>query len=185
MTMLTRLVKHRWLRAGAAAVALAAWPACALDHDADEGSVVAGREVPSAGAPSLEFTVPDMNGADVRLSDFLGRPVLVNFWATWCPPCKAEIPWLMEFAERYRSQRLAVVGISVDDSPEDIRRFAADAKVNYPMLVGLGQHELLEAFDASAVIPVSWFIKADGTLFAKAQGIHSKEWFENKIKAMF
>jgi cytochrome c biogenesis protein CcmG/thiol:disulfide interchange protein DsbE len=159
------------------AVLLCAWPACAQQEDEDE--------ILSAGNPSLDFVLKDMDGKDVNLADFRGRPVLINFWATWCPPCKAEIPWLIEFAEKYRDERLAVIGISVDDPAEDIRTFAEEYKVNYPMLVGLGQDELRHAYDASAIIPVSWLIKADGTVFAKAAGIHSKDWFEDKIKALF
>lgn len=175
--MVRSLVSNRWLRAGIVAVVLGAWPACSgLDHD---------DEVPSAGAPSLDFVLQDMNGKDVRLADFKGRPVLINFWATWCPPCKAEIPWFVEFAEKYRDERLAVIGISVDDTAEDVRTFAEEYGVNYTMLVGLGHDELRQAYDAEAVIPVSWLIKPDGTVFAKAQGIHSKDWFEDKIKALF
>ena len=175
--MLQSLWGSRWLRTGAVALLLCAWPACAQQEDEDP--------VPSAGTPSLDFVLKDMDGKDVNLADFKGRPVLINFWATWCPPCKAEIPWFIEFAEKYRDDRLAVIGISVDDSPEDVRAFAEEYKVNYPMLVGLGHDELRQAYDASAIIPVSWLIKPDGTVFAKAAGIHSKDWFEDKIKALF
>ena len=89
-----------------------------------------------AGTPSLDYVAQGHGRRDVRLADFKGRPLLINFWATWCPPCKAEIPWFVEFAEKYKDKNLAVLGISVDDSPEDIRKFAAEHKVNYPMLVG-------------------------------------------------
>ena len=174
--MAPSLWRNRWLRAGAVAVLLCAWPAC-VQHEEEE--------IPSAGNPSLDFVLKDMDGKDVNLADFRGRPVLINFWATWCPPCKAEIPWFIEFAEKYRDQRLAVIGISVDDPAEDVRTFAEEYKVNYPMLVGLGHDELRQAYDASAIIPVSWLIKPDGTVFAKAAGIHSKDWFEDKIKALF
>lgn len=175
-TTLPSLFRHRWLRAALAALAVAVWPACVAQER---------EEIPSSGTPSLDYVLEDMNGAEVRLADFKGRPVLINFWATWCVPCKAEVPWLVEFAEKYRGERLAVIGISVDDEPEDIRKFAEEYKVNYPMLVGLGHDELREAFDAAAIVPVSWLIKADGTVFAKAVGIHSREWFESKIQAMF
>ena len=171
------LSRNRWLRAAAVAALLAAWPACAQHEEEDD--------IPSAGSPRLDFALKDMDGKDVNLADFRGRPVLINFWATWCPPCKAEIPWFIEFADKYRDKRLAVIGISVDDAPEDVRAFAAEYKVNYPMLVGLGHDELRQAYDADAIIPVSWLFKADGTVFAKAAGIHSKDWFEDKIKALF
>jgi thiol-disulfide isomerase/thioredoxin len=143
------------------------------------------HEVPSAGNPNLNYVLKDMNGQDVNLAEFRGRPILINFWATWCPPCKAEIPWFIEFTEKYKDQQLVVLGISVDDTAEDIRAFAEEYKVNYPMLVGLGHDDLRQAYDAEAIIPVSWLIKRDGTVFAKAQGIHSKDWFEDKIKALF
>lgn len=168
--------KNRWLRAVGVAIVVGAWPAC---------SASPAREIPSAGVPSLDFVLKDMNGKDVRLADFKGRPIVVNFWATWCPPCKAEIPWFVEFTEKYKDQKLTVLGISVDDPPEEIRKFAAENKINYPLLVGDGQNDLKAAYDAEVVIPVSWLIKSDGTLVAKAQGIHAKEWFEANIKLLF
>jgi thiol-disulfide isomerase/thioredoxin len=176
--MLETLVRSRWVRAAAVAVMLCAWPACVQQETDDD-------PVPSAGTPSLDFVLDDMNGTPVNLAEFRGRPILINFWATWCPPCKAEIPWFVEFAEKYRDQKLAVIGISVDDTAEDVRAFSEEYKINYPMLLGLGHDDVRQAYDASAIIPVSWLIKPDGTVFAKAAGIHSKEWFEDKIKALF
>ena len=163
-----------WTHALVTALLVAALPGCARKP----------REVPSAGTPSLDFVLTDMDGKRVDLASFKGRPILINFWATWCPPCKAEIPWFVEFAEKYKADKLAVIGISVDDKPDEIRKYAADEKINYPMLVGDGQAELKAAFDAEAIIPVSWLIKADGTLMAKAQGIHAKEWFETNIQQL-
>jgi peroxiredoxin len=173
-----RCWRSRWVRAVMVAVVLGAWPACA-SNDADDSPG------PSAGKPRLDFVLKDMNGQDVRLADLKGRPILINFWATWCPPCKAEIPWFVEFAEKYKDKNLAVLGISVDDTPEDIRKFAAEYEINYPMLVGDGQDEMKAAYDAEAVVPVSWLINPDGTLLAKAQGIHAKEWFEENLNRMF
>jgi cytochrome c biogenesis protein CcmG/thiol:disulfide interchange protein DsbE len=167
--------QKRWLRASIVALVLGAWPACSRPP----------REIPSAGSPRLDFVLKDMDGKTVDLASFKGRPVLINFWATWCPPCKAEIPWFVEFVEKYKYENLAVLGISVDDPPEEIRKFAAAQNVNFPMLVGDGQDEFKAAFDAEAVIPVSWLMKPDGTLAAKAQGIHSKEWFETNLQLLF
>lgn len=168
----------QWVRAVAAAGVVAMWPACAAERPAPPVAAT------SAGSPRLDFTLKDMNGREVRLADLKGRPVLINFWATWCPPCKAEMPWFVEFTEKYRDKNLVVLGISVDDPPDEIRKFAAEHQINYPLLVGDGQDELKAAYDAEVVIPVSWLIRPDGTVHAKAQGIHAKEWFEENITLM-
>lgn len=132
----------------------------------------------------LDYVLKDMNGADVDLASFRGRPILLNFWATWCPPCKTEIPWFVEFADKYKAQKLAVIGVSVDDTPEDIRNFAAANAINYPMLVGASARDFRVQFEANDVIPISWLIRPDGTVLAKAQGIHPKDWFEANLKSM-
>jgi thiol-disulfide isomerase/thioredoxin len=165
--------KSRWLPAGLAAVALAltvAVPSCW--H----------REGETA---NLSYVLKDMNGEDVNLASFKGRPILLNFWATWCGPCKAEIPWFVDFAEKYKAQRLAVIGISVDDSAEDMRAFAAKYQVNYPLLVGLPDRDLRVQYEANELIPISWLIRADGTILDKAQGVHPREWFEANLQTMF
>jgi cytochrome c biogenesis protein CcmG/thiol:disulfide interchange protein DsbE len=174
---MTRLFTSRWLRAFAVAVAVAAWPACRQDDESIEPRA-------DAAAAPLRFSLKDMNGNAVNLAEFRGRPLIVNFWATWCPPCKVEIPYFVEYAETFKSQRLTVLGISIDDSPEDLRAFSAEYKVNYPMLVGLGQFELQEAFDADIAIPVTWFIRADGTVHAKRPGPAPKEWFDEQVRAL-
>jgi thiol-disulfide isomerase/thioredoxin len=132
----------------------------------------------------LDFQLKDMNGADVKLADFKGRPLLVNFWATWCGPCKHEIPMFVELVDKYREQKFTVLGISTDDSPADLRPFAAQYKMNYPVLVGLNNDPLLEAYEAVFAIPVSWFIRPDGTVFLKHPGPATREWFETQVKAL-
>ncbi|MDA1307100.1 MAG: TlpA disulfide reductase family protein [Acidobacteria bacterium] len=132
----------------------------------------------------LDYTLKDMDGKDVRLSDFRGRPMVINFWATWCAPCRHEIPAFVELVEKYRDQQFIVLGISVDDSPEDLRTFAAEFKMNYPVLVGLGHDELQEHYGAYS-LPVSWFVRADGTVDYKHTGTQTKEWFEERIKHLF
>ncbi len=132
----------------------------------------------------FDFTLKDMNGQDVKLADYKGRPLLINFWATWCAPCKAEIPWFVELVDKHKAQGFTVLGVSIDDAPEDIRAFAQEYKVNYPMLIGLAHDELLEAYEATFVVPVSWFIRPDGTVAQKAIGIHDKEWFAEQVQAL-
>ncbi len=171
--MVHTISASQWVKAGLVAMVVAAWPTYAL---LTESRVP--EPDPSAEVARLDFTVKDMNGNEVRLADFKGRPLVVNFWATWCNPCKHEIPSFVELVEKYKSQNLTILGISTDDSPEDLRKFAAEYKMNYPVLVGLGKDELLEAYDASFAIPVTWFIKRDGTVALKHAGTQSREWFE-------
>ena len=164
----------RWALAIAAAVAIAMWPVWSssqADHAHGEHA-------------DLDFVVPDMNGADVRLADFKGRPVILNFWATWCGPCKVEIPALIELTDKYRDRKLAVLGVSVDDTPEDLRQFAAENKMNYTILVGRDQSRLQDVYDSVMMIPVTWYIRPDGTIFLKHKGPATREWFEDQLKAM-
>lgn len=151
------------------------WPACA---STDVGPV------PEGDVARLDFTLKDMHGKEVSLASFRGKPIILNFWATWCGPCKAEIPALVQLADQYRAQELTVLGVSVDDSPDDLKRFAAEYKMNYPVLVGLGQDELQEVYDAVMIIPITWFIRPDGTILRKHQGPATKDWFETQVKAM-
>lgn len=165
----------RWALAVLAAAAIATAPACGLG-DADE--------VPPGDQANLDFVLKDMHGKDVRLADFKGRPIILNFWATWCGPCKVEIPAFVELVEQYKAQQLTVLGVSVDDSPEDLKPFAAEYKMNYPVLVGLGHDALQEAYDAVLFIPVTWFIRPDGTVHLKHKGPATREWFGEQVKAL-
>jgi cytochrome c biogenesis protein CcmG/thiol:disulfide interchange protein DsbE len=173
--MLKRILTDRWVRAGLVAVAVAAWPACALDVDHEPGDLEF--------AP-LDFTLKDMHGNDVDLADFRGRPLIVNFWATWCAPCKHEIPAFIDLVEKYRDQGLTILGVSVDDPPEDLLLFAEEYGINYPILVGLGREDIAEAYGAHIVVPVSWFIRPDGTVYLKKMGTQTAEWFEEQVLAI-
>jgi peroxiredoxin len=139
---------------------------------------------PRAEHARLDFTLKDMNGHDVPLAAFKGRPLIINFWATWCGPCKEEIPALIALTDRYKSKKLAVLGISVDDQPAELQKFAADHKMNYPVLVGLGHDELLEAYDAEIGVPVSWLVTTEGCVSAKRTGGATADWFEQHVRAL-
>ena len=134
---------------------------------------------------NLDFTLKDMNGKDVRLADFKGRPILVNFWATYCVPCQLEMPELVDLSERFRDKGLVVIGISTDDTPEQIRQFAAQYKVSYPLLVGVDRDDVGEALGLGLGIPTSIFIKRDGTILGRLEGIGTTDYFERQIRAMF
>ncbi|MEO7192987.1 MAG: TlpA disulfide reductase family protein [Vicinamibacterales bacterium] len=181
----------RWIRAAGVACVMAAASACNSNVSPPAGAPVAevdGVQRWSKGAgplANLGFVLKDADGHDVKLASFKGKPLLVNFWATWCGPCRAEMPWFSEFATKYTAQNFTVLGISVDDSPEEIRKFAAENHVSYPLLVGKEHEEIAKAYDATEYLPVSWFIRPDGKVLVKVRGIHDKVWFQEQIEALF
>ena len=124
-----------------------------------------------------------MNGADVKLASFKGKVILLNFWATWCGPCKAEIPSLVELQKQYADD-LVVLGFSVDDTVDKMKPYAAQYKINYPLLVGNGREDVQEAFGPLFGIPVSVIIGRDGKIAKKHSGIATKSQFEREIKAL-
>lgn len=166
---------NRWMRACAAAVVVAMWPACMMNPDES------GQGIEYA---PLDFTMKDLNGNDVRLADFKGKPLVINFWATWCAPCKVEIPAFVELTEKYRAQGLTIVGISVDDPIEDLKPFAEEFEMNYPVLVGLGRQDVMDAYAAGLMLPETWFIRPDGSVYIKQLGPQTHEWFEEQVQVL-
>ncbi len=128
-----------------------------------------------------DFTLESLDGKSVRLSDLRGKAVLLNFWATWCGPCKIETPWLVELQNRYGSQGLQVIGVAMDDSgKDDIAKFAKDMGVNYPVL--LGKEAVGDAYGGVAYLPQSFFIGRDGKIVDKIIGLKGKGEIEDSIK---
>lgn len=134
---------------------------------------------------NLAFTLEDMSGAKVDLASYAGKPLIINLWATWCGPCRLEMPQLVELAAKFKDKGLQVIGISVDDKPDDIRQFAAEYKVTYPMLVGLGQDALLRSLGYEETVPISVLIRADGTVHSTLLGITTTEDWEKRIRELF
>jgi thiol-disulfide isomerase/thioredoxin len=134
---------------------------------------------------NLAFVVEDITGKKIDLASFAGKPLVLNMWATWCGPCKIETPQLMGLADKYRARGLAVVGLNVDDTAEDVRAFANELKVNYPMLIGVGQTALLEAVGYEGELPLSLLIKPDGTIDEVVVGLHKTPDWERMIEALF
>ena len=182
-----------WLAMGAVALALGLiWMAPGLgDTHVEETAAGDATEYPgdpddatAAGKPApLHFTLKDMNGVDVKLAAFKGKVILLNFWATWCGPCKAEIPSLVELQTQYGDD-LVVLGFSVDDPVEKMRPYAEEYKINYPLLVGNGREDVQEAFGPLYGIPVSVIIDREGRIAKKHSGIASKSQFEREIKSL-
>jgi peroxiredoxin len=143
------------------------------------------REARTAGVPvNLDFVLKDMNGGDVRLADFRGKPLIVNFWATWCGPCQLETPELVELAAQYKSRGVTIVGISYDDAPDKVKAFASEFKVQYPLLIGLDREDVFNAFGLADGLPTTVFIRPDGTVARRLQGINTKVWFQEQIEAL-
>ncbi len=131
----------------------------------------------------MDFTLPDLDNKQVTLESFKGKVVLLNFWATWCGPCKAEIPGFVELQSQYKDD-LVVVGFSVDDPADKARAFADEYKINYPVLLGLGRDEVQDAYGPIWGIPTSFLIGRDGRVCKKHMGIAPKAVFEKEIQAL-
>jgi thiol-disulfide isomerase/thioredoxin len=135
------------------------------------------------GAPAnLDFVLTDMHGERVKLSAFKGKALLINFWATWCPPCKGEIPALVELQKKYGGEGFTVLGVSTDDPPDALREFAQAYQINYPVLMGTS--EFLDTYGPIWAIPVSIFVTREATICRKHMGPASFEEFERQIKAL-
>jgi thiol-disulfide isomerase/thioredoxin len=127
------------------------------------------------------FTLESLDGKNVSLSDLRGKAVLLNFWATWCGPCKIETPWLVELQKEYGAQGLQVVGIAMDDSgKDDIEKFAKDMGVNYPVL--LGKEAVGDAYGGVPALPESFFIGRNGKIVERIIGLKGRGEIEDAIK---
>jgi peroxiredoxin len=189
------MITTRWMIAAAGAVGAGVLTASALlgptthvrsvETDAAAGEPaerVAGAC--QAKKANLDFTVKDMNGAKVRLTDYKGKVILINFWATWCAPCQVEIPGFIELYAQYKDKGFVILGVSGDDDAETLRTFATQWKINYPMLVGLGEDQLLDAYGPLFGYPTSVIVGRDGAVCGRHVGPATKEEFEREIKAL-
>ncbi len=132
--------------------------------------------------PAPDFTLKDINGNPVKLSDYKGKLVFVNFWATWCPPCRAEIPSFVELIEKYGDQGFTILGISVD-KPADLEKIPAfmdKMKMNYPVLIA--STEVVQAYGGISSIPTTFVINKEGNVLGRIVGSRSREMFESIIK---
>jgi peroxiredoxin len=184
----------RWLVAASAVTALVYTMVPALPSPADgvqaltKDADAADQGVCPAGAKkaNLNFTVKDMNGEKINLASFEGKVIVLDFWATWCPPCKAEIPGFVELQQTYGSKGLQFVGISVDseDTPAMLKDFATQYKMNYPVLVGGDRDDLQDAYGPMWGIPTTFVIGRDGRICRKNSGLVGKAKYETDIKGL-
>jgi thiol-disulfide isomerase/thioredoxin len=134
-------------------------------------------------SPMPPFLVNDLDGNVISTASWRGKVVLVNFWATWCPPCRDEIPEMIELANRYKD-RLQIIGISQDDDapPEEVRAFAAQMGINYPVV--MGSNALSAEYGGVPALPTSFVVNPDGRVVQKHVGLYPIEVYENEIRSL-
>jgi cytochrome c biogenesis protein CcmG/thiol:disulfide interchange protein DsbE len=146
---------------------------------------------PMVGKMAANFTLTDVNGKKVSLSDFKGKAVQLNFWATWCAPCKIETPWLVELEKQYKAKGFEILGVSFDDldmddaaklksETADIAKSANQLGINYPVL--LDGDAISKQYGDPEVFPTSFFVNRQGKIVAATIGLTSKDDLENDIK---
>ena len=150
--------------------------------------VVATRAEPSSETPKLQgkvapgFALVDLEGKKVSLADFKGKPVVVNFWATWCGPCKIEMPWFEEFSKTYAGQGLVVLGLAADEAPKTV--IAGTAKklgVTYPVL--LVDDKVEEAYGGIDNLPQSFYVDKSGKVMLVTAGISDGQGGKDEVEA--
>ena len=148
-------------------------------HQARRNPGAAPRITQSTVAP--DFALESLDGKTMHLSDLRGKAVLLNFWATWCGPCKIEMPWFVDLQNQYGSQGLQIVGVAMDDaSKEDIGKFAKDMGVNYPILIG--KESVGDQYGGVPALPETFLIARDGKIVDKIIGLKGKAEIEDAIK---
>ncbi|HSB33932.1 MAG TPA: TlpA disulfide reductase family protein [Nitrospirota bacterium] len=140
------------------------------------------RNVPSGGSTATDFTLPDLNGNKVKLSDYKGKVVLLEFWATWCPPCRASIPGIEKLHETYKNKGLAVLAVSLDEGGWDtVKSFVQKNGITY--LVLRGNEEVAEKYQVRT-IPLILILDKDGKISKRYLGFGNEEDLEKDIKAV-
>lgn len=133
-------------------------------------------------AVAPDFSLPELTGGPLKLSTYRGKVVLLDFWATWCDPCREEIPHLVELQNKYRDQGLQIIGVSMDDGPEPVHDFYQQFKMNYPVVMGNAKTGQL--YGGVFGLPIAFVIDREGRIYAKHVGATDISVFEKEITAL-
>lgn len=134
--------------------------------------------------PGFDFDLPDLNGEIVSLEDFRGKVLIINFWATWCPPCEEEMPKLNQLHKRYKNEGLVVIGIALDkDSLNLVKPFVRKKGIGYPILVG--NEQVLRGVKDFSGVPTTLILDQKGNIKKKYDGSFDKDDLEKSLKELF
>lgn len=153
-----------------------------------ECSTVIWRSVSTSGPekdrkPAPDFTLNDSSGKPVTLSNYRGKVVLLNFWATWCPPCRVEIPWFNDFQQAYGDRDLAVLGVSLDeDGWKSVKPYLVENKVNYRVMTGNG--DVAALYGGVDTLPMTLIIDRQGRIASTHVGLVSRADYQSAIEAL-
>ena len=130
--------------------------------------------------PAPAFSLTDASGAAVNLADYRGKVVLLNFWATWCGPCQIEIPWFIEFEQKYKDRDFAVLGVSFDDDGwKSVRPYIASHKINYRIMIGT--EKMSQLYGGVDSLPTTFILDRQGRIAAQHLGLVDKSDYQNEI----
>ena len=129
-----------------------------------------------------DFVLPQLDGTPLRLSAYRGKVVLLDFWATWCDPCREEIPHFVEMQRTYADRGLQIIGVSMDDTSEPVRDFYQQFHINYPVV--MGDARTGEAYGGVLGLPIAFLLNREGRIVAKHMGATNAETFDHEIAAL-
>jgi len=141
------------------------------------------QQARAATTAAPEWQLNDPDGKPVKLSDFKGKVVILDFWATWCPPCRAEIPGFIALQKQYAGQGLTVVGVSLDtDGASVVKAFVKRAGMNYPIVIG--DEKIASDYGGITAIPATFVLDRNGNIVTSHQGYASQVVFESEIRPL-